>query len=184
MDQPTELWKPVPGWEGLYEVSDLGRVRSLDRIDSSGRRRRGQLMKTPPSRSGYLVVNLRRDGHSTVRLVHVMVLEAFVGSRPIGMSACHGDADRANASLANLRWDTYSENNRDVVRHGHHNQSDKTHCPQGHPYIDINLKPHDLARGYRRCKACAQARTYASVMKVPFTQDLADSYYLRITNAS
>lgn len=183
MNQPTEIWKPALGWEGLYEVSDQGRVRSVDRIDCSGKRRRGRILK-PGDKSGYLAVNLSCNGRSRLTSVHVLVLEAFVGPRPPGMVSCHGVGGAHDNRPTNLRWDTCAENNRDVVRHGHHNQSNKTACPLGHEYMPANLKPHDLAKGYRRCKACAQARTYASVMRVPFTPELAHSYYARITNAN
>ncbi|WP_081609739.1 NUMOD4 motif-containing HNH endonuclease [Mesorhizobium sp. STM 4661] len=96
----TERWLPVVGFEGRYEVSDLGRVRSLAFRSNGG----VGLMKSTPNYSGYHVVTLGRDRKQ--RRVHVMVLEAFVGPRPTGMQGCHDKSDKDNNRLDSLRWDT------------------------------------------------------------------------------
>ena len=113
-DEP-ERWLPVVGYEGLYEVSDLGRVRSFHR---HGRGKRGGLRHLPSTRHGYLNVGLSRDGKGTTRLVHHLVLEAFVGPCPPGMEACHGPGGTGDASLANLCWGTKAKNMADKVRDG------------------------------------------------------------------
>ena len=117
----TEQWKPIAGDEGFYEISSLGRVRSLPRIDSIGRFRKGRMKATPIDRTstGYRFVRLCRDGIAKKLAVHVLVLEAFVGPRPsAAMEACHEDGDRANPVLGNLRWDTAKGNAADRRRHG------------------------------------------------------------------
>ncbi|MDR3018665.1 NUMOD4 motif-containing HNH endonuclease [Delftia acidovorans] len=117
----TEQWKPIAGYEGFYEISTLGRVRSLPRIDSIGRARKGRMKATPIDRTsaGYRFVGLCRDGVARKLDVHVLVLEAFVGPRPSpDMEACHEDGDRANPALSNLRWDTAKGNAADRRRHG------------------------------------------------------------------
>lgn len=101
----TEVWKAVPGYAGRYEVSDLGRVRSL--------RFRGhdnvQVMTSTRNYAGYHVVTLGSDRKQ--HRVPCVVLEAFVGPRPDGMQACHGpDHNRDNNQLGNLRWDTMDAN--------------------------------------------------------------------------
>jgi hypothetical protein len=105
-----ERWKPVPGCEGAYEVSDLGRVRSLERRveyrDGRGRRQRGRVLKLLPDGNGYLRANLA----GATRHVHVLVLEAFDRPRPAGMEACHGPGGKTDNRLSNLRWATRSEN--------------------------------------------------------------------------
>lgn len=117
-----ELWKPVVGFEGMYEVSSLGRVRSLDRVlVSEGARRgyprkvKGRLLMLQRHSGGYVQVSL---GESGVRLVHALVLEAFVGPCPVGMESCHDDGDKTNNFLFNLRYDTHSANCEDRRRHG------------------------------------------------------------------
>lgn len=114
-----EQWKQIPGYPG-YEVSDQGRVRSVDRYveTSNGQRRfyRGQMLR--PGR-------MNEQGHVSVALgkrnsvcVHVAVLTAFKGPCPPGCEGLHGDGDGSNNRLTNLRWGTRSENNRDITRAG------------------------------------------------------------------
>jgi hypothetical protein len=97
----TEIWKSVVGYEGRYEVSDLGRVRSLRFRSVLGT----QLMTPVRNYSGYYVVSLGANPKRQFRL-HCLVLEAFVGLRPKGMQGCHNDSDKSNNQLFNLRWDT------------------------------------------------------------------------------
>lgn len=131
----VERWLPVLDWEGFYEVSDHGRVQSVDRIITQviggieqPARLRGRILKQSKTpRSGGKVsdpvVTLSAPGRRRhVRVAH-LVLEAFVGPRPPGLEACHDpDPDPWNNHRANLRWDTRSANQLDSVRHGTHNQ--------------------------------------------------------------
>ena len=115
----SEIWKDVVGYEGLYEVSDLGRVRSVPRIDSRKIPRGGHLMKIQIAvQTGYPVVGLHKAGKLRLRTVHQMVLEAFVGPCPAGYEGCHRDDVRTNSVLANLRWGTRKSNHADRDRNG------------------------------------------------------------------
>lgn len=106
-----EIWKDVLGFEGFYEVSNTGKVRSVIRIDSKGLPRGGHPMKIGINcRSNYPVVKLSKDGKSKLCKVHILVLEAFVSSRPVGMMGLHNDDIKENCNLDNLRWGTGSEN--------------------------------------------------------------------------
>lgn len=125
-DPIKENWKPVVNYEGLYEVSDLGRVRSLDRYvphpnrwKSRGFRKvRGRMLSAKINSKGYVAVQLNKGGRAWDVESHVLVLLAFVGPRPPGMQACHNDGDPSNPHLSNLRWDTPSANNMDKRKHG------------------------------------------------------------------
>lgn len=118
----VEEWKPVVGFEGSYEVSNFGRVKSVDRIAISNRkegsverRLRGRLLRPGAQKPGHLTVAI---GRGNSRLVHVLVLEAFAGPRPDGMDALHRDDNPTNNRFDNLRWGTRSDNLFDAVRNG------------------------------------------------------------------
>ena len=118
-----ETWKAIPGYEGLYEVSDQGRVRSLDRYVEcvgpiKGRyfsKKKGRVLRPGPSNYGHLSVVL---GRNNTRMVHELVLRAFVGEPPEKHECCHNNGDPADNRLQNLRWGTRSENIFDAVRQG------------------------------------------------------------------
>lgn len=96
----NERWLPVVGYEGLYEVSDLGRVRSPRR----------DILATDTEKGGYCRVNLSRDGHAKHRMVHILVTMAFVGPCPAGYEHNHKSGDKSDNSVANLEFLTKSDN--------------------------------------------------------------------------
>lgn len=127
-----ENWKAVPGFEESYEVSDLGRVRSLMRMvkqNRGGKRPvQGQIIKQNICYSGYLGVKLRREGKTYQFLVSRLVLIAFVGDPECdGMYACHGNNNHTDNRLANLRWDTAKGNCFDKLVHGTNIQGEKSY---------------------------------------------------------
>lgn len=154
-----EEWKPVPGHEGSYEVSSEGRVRSLDReiVRSNGHTYalKGKVLAQIVSLHGRKQVNLS----GKTRLVHQLVLEAFVGPRPEGTECCHYDDDRGNNRLSNLRWGTSSENELDKVRNGNHRNARKTRCVNGHELSGENLREYRNGERINRvCIACETDR--------------------------
>ena len=117
----SETWLPVLGFEGRYEVSDDGRVRSLDRPlrnRAEGICRGHMLTRFVDPSTGYLCVNLSKDGKAKKKSVHILVLEAFVGPRPKDLQCRHLDGNRKNAALGNLKWGTPAENAADRIEHG------------------------------------------------------------------
>ncbi len=120
-DLPGELWKPVVGYEGLYSVSSLGRIKSHSRPArckaGATRRIRERLLRPTCARNGYMTVALHNHGQRSYT-VHRLALIAFAGAANSAMVACHCDGDKANNAVTNLRWDTYSGNAADSVRHG------------------------------------------------------------------
>ena len=153
-----EIWKPVKGYEGLYEVSNLGNVRSLDREveKSNGQvcKYRGKEIAKTPQVGGYLRTRLSIKGKSSTPLIHRLVLEAFVGECPEGMETRHLDGDPTNNQLSNLSWGTSQENKWDTVAMGNNQCSNRTHCPRQHPLKEPNLYRY---KREKRCKACHQA---------------------------
>ena len=113
-----ESWRPVVRWKGLYEVSDLGRVRSLPRKCSNGVRG-GQVIGGCVYSNGYTYVWLTRGSRRERVALHRLVLEAFAETRPPGQEALHGPGGRSdNRWPENLRWGTPVENQRDRFRDG------------------------------------------------------------------
>lgn len=109
-----ETWKPVVGFEGHYEVSSAGNVRS---------RARGKVLSPMwcgQKRKQYACVALCVGGAQKVRRVHHLVLEAFVGPKPPGAVGCHRDDDTKNNALTNLYWGTWETNARDRVANNKH----------------------------------------------------------------
>lgn len=153
-----ERWLAVPGYEDTYEVSDAGRVRSIDRFDSLGRSKSGVLLTPWIDKKQRPNVGLK--GKRV--LVCSLVLAAFVGSRPEGMECCHGDGMAGNNQLENLRWDTRSSNAKDAVKHGTNHHSKKTHCPAGHPLVEENLVKWALRNGTRHCLICQRSKSLES----------------------
>ena len=111
-----EIWKPVVGYEDLYQVSNLGRVRSLDRISSNGSRRKGRLLT--PTGLDYVHVTLSRAGVKKQPYVHTLVLNAFCGLPKPGQIGCHKNDIPTDNRLVNLYWGTPSDNYYDAVRNG------------------------------------------------------------------
>lgn len=160
MGEQIEEWRAVVGYEGLYEVSSLGNVRSLDRyVPCRGgklRLHRGKVLaRLWAPKVGRHLIDLYSEGVRCMRPIGTLVAEAFIGPRPPGYELCHNNGDSSNDSVGNLRWDTRAENMRDRVRHGTHHKKNKTHCPRGHEYAGDNLM---MDEGRRRCRTCTRAR--------------------------
>jgi hypothetical protein len=115
----TEEWKPVPipEFDEFYEVSSFGQVRSLSR---QTRRHyiHGRVLRPGRHGSGYLSIMMSIDGVRAQRLVHQLVLGAFVGPPEPDQEGRHLNGDRADNRLENLAWGTSSENEMDKLLHG------------------------------------------------------------------
>lgn len=117
IDLPSEEWRPVPGYEDRYDVSNLGRVRSWH--NPRGRLDVPRLKATfAEPKDGYLCVQLYENRSGTTARVSRLLLMAFVGLPDEGMEASHLDGDRMNNSLGNLAWETRLENEQHKVEHG------------------------------------------------------------------
>jgi hypothetical protein len=152
--EPEEHWEPAPGYEGRYDVSSEGRVRSVRR---EGRHygRTGVIMKPSRHNYGYFYFSLYDDsGRHRRVMVHQLVAKAFLGPRPEGLEACHDNGDPTCNAVWNLKWDTHSGNMLDKQRHGTDHQVNKERCPRDHPYDEENT--YYLSGGGRACKTCAR----------------------------
>lgn len=123
-----ERWKSVVGFEGLYEVSDRGRIRSL--------KQKPIVIMRQKNNSFYREVKLRKNNRSFMRYIHRLVLEAFRGSCPARMECRHLDGNRYNNNIENLLWGTKVQNQRDSIRHGTK--------PMGVGHVRAKLTRHDV----------------------------------------
>ncbi len=116
-----EVWVDIPGCEGAYAVSDQGNVKSLERWVTGGKGKRqhvpGKILKQSLDSYGYNVVSIRfNNGARRIMKVHRLVLLAFVGDD--SLMCCHGDGDKGNNRLSNLRYGTALDNAEDRTKHG------------------------------------------------------------------
>lgn len=155
-DNTQEQWRWIPGYEGLYDVSDRGRVRAWREWKDLPVPR---ILRQHPNGNGYLRVSLCKKGAETTRTVHRLVLTAFCGPRPAGMVSRHLDGNKLNNTLRNLSWGTQSENVRDSIEHGTQVNARKSHCPRGHEYNEANT--HLDRKGIRHCRRCDRDRKRA-----------------------
>lgn len=130
-----EVWKLVPEYEGKYEVSDQGRVRSFNRCPQ------GRILRPGRMPGGHLSVAL---GRGNSQCVHKLVLLAFVGVAPHKHECLHINGVPNDNRLSNLRWGTRSENNIDAVLHQHRGKLTETQVK------DIRTRVKSEGRGIGR----------------------------------
>ena len=127
-----EEWRNVVGFEGLYQVSNFGRVRSVitKETESTFILSRSKKVNKIKKQTFDKVFNrpylgLWKNNKQKICKPHTLVMEAFVGLRPQGMECCHNDGNPQNNYLSNLRWDTPISNQADRVRHGTTNRGEQ-----------------------------------------------------------
>jgi len=123
----NEIWKDVVGFEGIYQVSNFGRVKSVSKklkgkLSSVRTSKERILKQSILSNYNHLRVTLYDNYRVKGMLVHRLVLEAFVGKCPDGHEACHNDGNPLNNHINNLRWDTSKNNSYDTIKHGKSNR--------------------------------------------------------------
>lgn len=132
----TREWRDIPDWEGMYQVSEDGRVRSVNRtvvqLGRWGQQRRcfkGKELKLSKCSNGYVFVTLSRPGNRPkLALVHRLVALAFLRQPVSGEEVCHINGVREDNNASNLRWGTRRSNHADKIEHGTHSRG--TRNPQ------------------------------------------------------
>lgn len=151
----SEKWLPVAGYEGSYEVSDQGRVRSLDRrlLGKDGRTEfhAGKVLIASRTARGYCEVSLRAENSRKHRTIHSLVAETFLGPRPAGNDVMHINGDRTDNRLQNLRYGTRKENLNQTYEYGGRQgpgKLTKDEVSEIRQRLEKGEKPTDLAKEY------------------------------------
>ena len=115
------IWKPVKNYEGLYEVSDLGLVKSLDRVHDLGNRKclyRGKLMQARDNGMGYLRIKLSKNNKARRVMLHRVIAEAFIPNPFNYKTVNHKDGNKKNNTISNLEWCTQKQNVKHAIKMG------------------------------------------------------------------
>jgi len=135
-----EIWKPVKGYENLYEVSNLGRVKSIRNGD--------KILKTYLSTYGYVKVNLYAAKKSKIHFLHRVIALAFIENPEAKPIINHKNGIKHDNSLENIEWVTYSENSLHAIKTGLRSH-DKRLSPQARQEINqSDLSPKEICEKY------------------------------------
>ena len=150
LNENEEVWKPIEGYEGRYEISNCGRVKS------NNYRNKGisKVMKPCSGNKNYLYISLRNKKRRKTFAIHKLVLETFVRKKPKGKQAAHYDGNPQNNYVKNLRWATAKENIEDRKRHGRTARGEKAGAAKLDRYCvktikklkDLDFSAYEIAR--------------------------------------
>lgn len=111
-----EIWKDIKNYEGLYQCSNFGQIRSLDRYvkehNGKSQFRKGQIIKPRKNKNGYLQLALNKDSNRKMKYVHIIIAETFIENKENLKTVNHKDGNKLNNCVDNLEWVSYSENNK------------------------------------------------------------------------
>lgn len=131
-----EIWKDIEGYEGLYQVSNLGRVKSLQMYANGGYKKRVKILKPCNNGNGYYVVYLMKNKKRSVNYIHRLVAQAFLKNFNNYKCINHKDENKSNNNVDNLEWCSYKYNN----NYGNHNlKISKTRLKKQVIQYDMNM---------------------------------------------
>jgi hypothetical protein len=148
-----EQWKDIKGYEGAYQISNLGRIKSLDRIcvempRGCKRHIKGKLMSPTDNGKGYMIISLKKHGTRKSKYIHRLVAEAFIPNPNSYTIVNHIDYNKKNNNVNNLEWCTQKDN----IQHSSKNMRKPHNCKSstGHKYITQKSKKYALYIRYKK----------------------------------
>lgn len=157
-----EIWKPIPDYEGYYEISNTGKIRSITRTTTSKDGKTRTYIGKEKSlgvMNGYLITVLSKKGINKTYMVHRLVAEVFLPNPNNLPCVNHKDEDRLNNNVNNLEWCTYKYNN----NYGNHNEKVSQALKQSkqHPILMCDKNTHEPIKEF------SDARTAAKELNSP-----------------
>lgn len=154
-DEAPEEWRPVVGWEGLYEVSSKSRIRTIGRTiltkDGKTRKVPERIRKIQTRVCGHLSIDLKDEGKRGTYLVHRLVAAAFIPNPHNHPLVRHLNDDPGDNRLENLAWGAKTDNSFDMVRNGLHYWASRIACSRGHTYTEESTRVTSKQRNCREC---------------------------------
>lgn len=173
-----EQWRAIAGYEGSYEISDHGNVRSLPRKGGDGKNYKGRVLKpSTTARSRIRQIILFKDGERYSSTIHKLVLHTFVGEPKPGEEAIHNDGDAANNHVSNLQWGTSVDNAQAIIARGNNIHRRKERCPRGHLLELPNLTAYSIRQNWRSCLSCSKAHRSVKDYKSEAFKVVSDLIY-------
>lgn len=152
-----EEWKDIQGYEGLYQVSNLGRVKSLERITKipNAKRIEKEKIRKLGTRNGYFVINLMKNNKRKSFQVHRLVAEAFIDNPQDKPFVNHIDYNKKNNNVYNLEWCTQKENVHHSIKNMKHRHK-TNYSNTGEQYISYreNTKKYRITIDKKEYKSC------------------------------
>jgi hypothetical protein len=152
-----EIWSDIPGFEGLYQISNLGSCKSLERQVYHSRNKsksliKGKLLSTRINNWGYVSVRLNKEGKTFTRLVHRLMAEVYIPNPANKKYINHINADKTDNSLLNLEWVTHKENVIAAYKLGLNSKSIKVADSKGIFYYSLSDAANRLGIKYSICR--------------------------------
>lgn len=198
-DIPGEIWKDIPGWEGLYQASNFGRVKSLARESSNGKTLKSRILRQTFGSKGYLRVRLYKGQGPTPYQVARLIALTFLPNSENKPTADHINAVKTDNSISNLMWATHHENQMNpILRELRHQiasirfpQKQKAPDKRFRPVVAINPLTNEVRRyetiknatldGFKRrhiCRVCKKGRKTTSGWMFFYANDPGLKSYL------
>ncbi|MBD5464077.1 MAG: hypothetical protein HDR24_13665 [Lachnospiraceae bacterium] len=160
----NEVWKSISGYEGRYEVSNLGRVRSIPRyVDNHTGKKliKEKIVSQHINDRGYVIVSLNKETKRKTYKVHRLVAEAFIENHFNKPQVNHIDGDKTNNRVENLEWNDNSENQRHAYRTGLNKPSGKSGKPK-RGVMQLDVHGNEIGRFDSIARASVETTTSAS----------------------